>query len=425
MFYRCSPSLFGPKYPYIRDATAAKSSDKNQPFIALDNHKPLRTNASMDLHAKYPGLSDLRHRAQRRIPKFVWEYLDSGTGAEATKSRNRSELDRIGFPPSVLHGEVTPDLSTSLLGQDLPLPFGISPIGMSGLVWPDAEGHLARAGAKHNIPYCISTVATQSPEDIAPHLGAHAWFQMYPPRDPEIRTDMLNRARAAGFKTLILTVDVPVASRRERQVRSGLTNPPTITPRILAQIATCPAWALGTAKRGMPHMRGLDKYANATTEGLSPNAHVGYLLRTSPDWDYVKWLRDAWDGPLVVKGILRAEDAAHLETLGTDAIWVSNHAGRQFDGAPATIEVLPAVRKATKLPIIFDSGVENGLDILRAIALGADFVMLGRAFHFALAALGPKGIDHLIDILAKDLTANMGQLGASDLKSLPAPLTFS
>ncbi len=378
----------------------------------------------MDLHAKYPAISDLRARARRRIPRFVWEYLDSGTGDEATKARNRARLDRIGMMPSVLHGEFVPDLSTRFLGREVPLPFGIAPIGMSGLMWPDAEGMLARAAARADIPYAISTVATQSPEDIAPHLGANAWFQMYPPRDPDIRRDMLARARAAGFSTLVLTVDVPVASRRERQVRSGLTNPPRLTPRLLAQVATCPAWAMGMARRGMPHMRGLDKYANAATNGLSPTAHVGYLLRTAPDWDYVGWLREEWQDDFIVKGVLRPEDAARLETLGVDAVWVSNHAGRQFDGAPAAIDVLPQVRTATKLPLIFDSGIEGGLDILRAMACGADFVMLGRAFHFALGALGAAGPAHLIDILAKDLAANMGQLGARNLSETPAPLFF-
>jgi L-lactate dehydrogenase (cytochrome) len=170
----------------------------------------------------------------------------------------------------------------------------------------------------------------------------------------------------------------------------------------------------------MPHMRMLDKYTDAATQGLSTTAHVGYLLRTSPDWDYVDWLRDAWNGPFIVKGVLRGDDATRLEKTGVDALWVSNHAGRQFDGAPATVDALPQVRAATKLPLIFDSGIESGLDILRALSLGADFVMMGRAFHFALAALGPQGIDHLIDILRLDLIANMGQLGARDLGSLPA-----
>lgn len=391
----------------------------------MDSRANLRHDIAMDLHASYPGLSDLRSRARSRIPKFVWEYLDSATGTEATKTRNRMALDRVGLMPSVLHGEFTPDLTTKLIGQTLPLPFGIAPVGMSGLIWPDAEGHLARAAARHMIPYSLSTVASQSPEDLAPHIGPHAWFQLYPPRDENIRRDMLERARSAGFSTLVLTVDVPVASRRERQTRSGLTQPPRLTPRLLAQVALRPAWALGMARRGMPHMRMLDKYSDANTLNLPPTAHIGYLLRTSPDWEYVSWLRDAWDGPLIVKGVLRAEDAPKLEAIGADALWISNHAGRQFDAAPATIDVLPEIRTATKLPLIFDSGIEGGLDILRALALGADFVMLGRAFHFALAALGPRGIDHLIDMLAKDLAANMGQLGSKTLHDLPRAFTLA
>lgn len=382
-------------------------------------------NTPMDLHSIYPAFTDLRRKARRRIPRFVWEYLDSGTGDEATKRRNRTSLDRIGLMPSVLHGEFTPDLTTSLMGDTLPLPFGIAPLGMSGLIWPDAEGHLARAAAHHTIPFGLSTVATQTPEDLAPHLGTHAWFQLYPPRDEDIRRDMLARASAAGFTTLILTVDVPVASRRERQTRSGLKSPPRLTPRLLAQVAMRPAWALATAKRGMPHMATLDKYNDIDTSSLPSTAHIGYLLRTSPDWDYVAWLRDNWQGKLVIKGVLRGADATRLEQMGADAIWVSNHAGRQFDAAPAAIDALPGVRSATNLPILFDSGVESGLDILRALSLGADFVMLGRAFHMALAALGPKGIDHLIDILRKDLIANMGQLGTKNLHDLPEPFDLN
>jgi L-lactate dehydrogenase (cytochrome) len=207
---------------------------------------------------------------------------------------------------------------------------------------------------------------------------------------------------------------VPVASRRERQTRSGLTQPPRLTPRLLAQVMRCPAWAMGTLKHGMPRMRLMDSYADTSVK-TSSTAHVGYLLRTSPDWDYVKWLRDAWQGPFLIKGVLRADDAARLQDEGVDAIWVSNHAGRQFDAAPASIEVLPAIRAATTLPILFDSGVEGGLDILRAIALGADFVMMGRAWHYALAALGEAGPAHLVEMLKLDLISNMGQIGTHRL----------
>ncbi len=375
----------------------------------------------MDLHANYPAISDLRAAARKRIPHFVWEYLDSATGQERTLQRNRDKLDEVLFSPSILHGEFTPDLSTTFLDQTHCLPFGIAPVGMSGLIWPEAERLLAKAAAALTIPYSMSTVATQTPEDVAPHLGAHAWFQMYPPRDTDIRLDMMARAKAAGFSTLVMTVDVPVASRRERQTRGGLSQPPRLTPRLALQAAQCPAWLNGICKTGMPRMKLMDGYAEQVQLDKtmrSSTAHVGYLLRTSPDWEYVRKLRDEWEGALIVKGVSRAKDAVALEKEGVDALWVSNHAGRQFDGGPATIETLPAVRKATKLPIIVDSGFETGLDILRGLALGADFIMLGRPWHYALGALGAKGPAHMADILAKDLVANMGQLGTKTLKDI-------
>ncbi len=375
----------------------------------------------MDLHAQYPALSDLRSRAQKRIPKFVWEYLNSATGEERTKARNRKKLDEILFLPSILHGEIAPDVSVPLLGQTYDIPVGIAPVGMSGLIWPGAEKQLASAATASNIPYTLSTVATQTPEDLTSYVGGNGWFQLYPPRDEEIRLDLLRRAKAAGFSTLVLTVDVPTASRRERQLRSGLTTPPKLTPRLLAQVALRPAWALASARAGMPRMKLIDDYAG-NVSGLSSTAHAGYLLRTSPNWDYVQWLRDHWEGPFVVKGVLRSEDAARLEAIGVDALWLSNHAGRQFDAAPAPTEVLPKIRAAANVPLIVDSGFETGLDILRALSLGADFVMMGRGFHYALAALGQNGPAHLVDVLKKDLIANMGQLGLRDLKDVPAKL---
>lgn len=373
----------------------------------------------MSLHNRYPAISDLKSRARQRIPHFVWEYLDSATGDEITQARNRSKFDDVLLSPSILHGEFTPDLSTTFLGRDYPMPVGIAPVGMSGLIWPGAEQMLARTAAAEGIPYTISTVATQTPEDVADDIGDQGWFQIYPPRDTDIRTNMLQRAKDAGFHTLVMTVDVPIASRRERQTRGGLQQPPRLTPRLALQAAQCPAWLMGIRKTGMPRMKLMDSYTEQTT-ALPSNQHVGYLLRTSPDWSYVEKLRDEWDGPLIVKGVSLPDDAARLELMGVDALWISNHAGRQFDGGPATIEQLPLVRAATSLPLIMDSGIEGGLDIIRALALGADFVMMGRAFHYGLGALGERGAAHVLDILRQDMIANMGQLGTrqlSDLKS--------
>lgn len=370
--------------------------------------------ASLD--TRYPAIDDLRRKARRRIPHFMWEYLDSGTGREAGVRRNREALDRVLFQPQVLRGAVTADLSVRLMGQHHPLPFGIAPVGMSGAIWPGAERILAAIANRHSIPYGLSTMATRGPEDLADVIGDQGWFQLYPPGQPEIRADMLRRAREAGFHTLILTVDVPVSSRRERQSRGGLTHPPTLNLRTLAHVARTPAWALGTARLGMPRMRFIERYSDH--KGALPStAHIGYLLRIAPEWDYVRLLREEWQGRFVVKGVLLPEDALRLKAAGVDAVWISNHSARQFDAAPAAIGAVAPIRAAVgpDYPLLYDSGIEGGLDILRAIALGADFVFLGKAFHYALGALGAAGGEHLVAMLESDLRANLGQLAAARL----------
>ncbi len=377
----------------------------------------------MDLHARYPALADLKARAQRRIPHFVWEYLDSATGLEDGARRNRAALDAVLFRPAALLGEIAPDLSCSFLGRAYSAPFGIAPLGMSGLIWPGAEDFLADHAARTGIPYGLSTVATVTPETLKGRIGDQGWFQMYPPKSPEVRDDMLRRAREAGFHTLVLTVDVPAASRRERQTRGGLIQPPRLTPRLLAQVAICPAWAMGIRATGMPRMRLMDSYAEGLAKGPLPStAHVGYLLRAAPDWEYVTALREAWDGPFILKGVCEPEVAARAQVEGVDAVWVSTHAGRQFDGAPGAAALLPGIKAATDLPVIFDSGIEGGLDVIRALALGADFVMMGRAWHYSLGALGPDGPAHWHDILMKDIASNMAQIGARSLDDLPSRL---
>ncbi|WP_102107567.1 alpha-hydroxy acid oxidase [Oceaniglobus roseus] len=382
----------------------------------------------MDLDQTHPALDDLRRRARRRLPTFVWEYLDSGTGSDTAAPRSAAALDRIVLTPRALHGAPKPDLSVPLMGRTYPLPFGFAPVGMSGLVWPDAEGILARLAVQEGIPYGLSTVAAQTPEDLAPYVGDQGWFQLYAPRQPEIRTDMLKRAKDAGFHTLILTADVPVASRRERLQRAGVTNPMKLTPRILAQVALCPEWAVGMARQGMPSLKFLEKYGDTKTS-RSGTEHIGYQLRTAPDWAYLDAVKAEWDGPVVVKGVLSPEDAGRIAQVA-DAVWVSNHGGRQFDAAPAPADVLPAIRDAVgpDYPLIADGAVRSGTDILRLLVRGADFVMLGRAPHWGLGAFGARGAAHVVHVLRAGLLADMGQLGWRDLvkdprsATLPSPL---
>ena len=371
----------------------------------------------MTLDIRFPAVSDLRARAKRRVPHFVFEYLDSATGREDQHARNQSKLQEIKFWPAVLEGELKYDLSTTFMGRDYPVPFGCAPVGMSGIMWPGAEKIISAACAEAKIPYCMSTVATVVPETLAPHIGDQGWFQLYFPKDESIRTDMIRRAKEAGFHTMILTVDTPLESRRERQRRANLTIPPKVNAAMIWSMMTHPEWSLGTLKEGIPSLKFCEDYAKQTE--AHSLAHAGHVIRGAPSWTDIDWMRNAWDGPLLVKGIQKAEDAKRLVDQGIDGIWVSNHSGRQFDGGPASIECLPAIREAVpETPIVFDSGVRGGLDILRALALGADFVMLGRAFHYAVGALGKKGPGHLINMLRDDMISCMGQIGAERLSDL-------
>lgn len=373
----------------------------------------------MDLDLSHPSIEDLRRTAQQRIPRFAFEYLDSATGRELGMKINRDALDAIGFMPAILCGRTKANLNRSLMGRDYDLPFGIAPVGMSGLMWAGAERMLARAAVRANIPFCLSSVAVASPEDVAPFIGNNGWFQHYPVNSAELRQKMLPRIKAAGFHTLVITVDVPEESRRERQRRANLTVPPKADLRTLAEMARCPSWCLAHLREGvMPRMRFFDDYV--PSRGRESFTHAGALIRGVPDWKYLRELRAEWDGKLVVKGVLRPEDARRLVSEGADCIWVSNHSGRQFEAGPAVIDQLPKIRESVgpDMPLIYDSGVSWGLDVMRALAMGADFVMLGRAFQYAVAAFGQKGVDHLIHIVKADITANMSQLGVESFDAL-------
>ena len=377
----------------------------------------------MELDLSHPSIEDLRRKAQKRIPRFAFEYLDRATGRELGAKVNRDALDAIGFLPSVLCGRTKANLQAKLLGKPYDLPFGIAPVGMSGLMWAGAERMLAQAAVAHNIPFSLSSVAVASPEDVALHIGQNGWFQHYPVKSADLRRKMLPRIKAAGFHTLIITVDVPEESRRERQRRANLTVPPKADLRTLTEMAVRPAWCLAQLREGiMPRMRFFDDYV--PQRGRESFTHAGALIRGIPDWQYLEELRAEWDGHLIVKGVLRPEDAKRMVEIGADCIWVSNHGGRQFEAGPAVIDQLPKIRAAVgkDVPLIYDSGVAWGLDVMRALAKGADFVMVGRAFQYAVAAFGRKGIDHLVHILKADITANMSQLGLENLDQLPSYL---
>lgn len=372
------------------------------------------------LRNRYPRISDLAQKAYSRIPFFAWEYLDSGTGYDVGLKRNVEAMHDVRLTPTFLKGRFDPAIETELFGTKYAAPFGIAPVGLTGLMWPGAEGILARTAARFRIPYSLSTVATETPETIGAMAAGMGWFQLYPPRSPEIRKDLLDRARNSGFTTLLVTADVPTGSTRERQARAGVSVPPKITPIMIYRCAIRPHWSLATLRHGMPRFRAVEKYV-AAKDLANMTAFIGQGLGGTLDWDYLREVRREWDGAIVVKGLLDVADVKRALEEGVDGIGVSNHGARQMDGAPAPITVLPRIKDVVgdRAKIVFDSGVRSGLDIARALALGADFVLLGRAFMYAVAALGEAGGDHAAALLRDDLVNNMSQLGCADIAELP------
>ncbi|MEM8869585.1 MAG: alpha-hydroxy acid oxidase [Pseudomonadota bacterium] len=373
----------------------------------------------MKYENRYPCLSYLAEKARKRIPFFAWEYLASGTGAERLVERNRAALDNVQLAPAVAEGRFQPNTSKSLFGQSYSVPFGAGPVGMSGLIWPGAELALAAAARQCNFPFVLSMVANETPEDVAGVGGKNTWMQLYPPKEVEIEDDLLARFAAAGIENLVVTLDVPVGSRRERQLSAGLTVPPKVTPLTLLRVSMRPHWALATLMHGQPRFNTLEKYFAAADMADSAKM-VGTIVDGRPDWDTVAKLREKWSGNLILKGIMTSNDADKCLDAGADGIIVSNHGGRQFDGAPAAIDMLPDIveRISRRIPVLYDSGILWGLDVLRALSLGADFCLLGRGFLYAVAAIGPAGAAHAYSVLKQDLENNMIQIGARNLDDL-------
>ena len=370
---------------------------------------------------KYPRVSDMINDAKRRMPHFAAEYLFAGTGYDEALENNRKVFNQIFLVPKYLKGTVVPNLKTKLFDYEFGAPFGMAPVGMTSLMWPGAEVALSKMSVKNNVPFELSTVACASIEEIGKHLDGQGWFQLYPPADKAIRNDLLNRAKNAGFKTLVVTADIPASSRRERLRMAGVSVPPKNNLRTFFQAAICPSWSLGTLKNGIPAFGTMDQYSNGDWHGnaKSKAGFAGSQMQRFLDWDYLKEVRDIWKGPIILKGLMHEDDVMKSIKI-VDAIYLSNHGGRQIDIAPSPLQMLPEIRKkiGPKFPIIIDSGFYSGQDISKGLMLGADFVMTGRPFIIGLAALGHKGANHVHDILKDELSNIMEQICAKNIKEL-------
>lgn len=377
----------------------------------------------MDLMNKYPRLSDLESVARRKIPGFVFAYLDSGTGQDQARDRNRDVYRSIDLTPQFLRGRVTPDISTTLFGTQYDAPFGVAPIGLASMIWPGSEQILARTAAANQFPYALSTVAGDSIENVAAVANGMLWFQLYVPHDRTLCYDLLRRAEQAGVETLILTADVPSPSRRERMRIAGAPlgsrGNSSFTPRVIWQSMTHPEWALRTLANGGARFRNMEPYADDNGM-MGITQFIGEQLNGSLDWDYLDDIRSRWNGRLLLKGILHSQDAHRAAKARVDGLILSNHGGRQLDAVPHPLHQVAAIRASvgSELPLIVDSGIRSGLDVVRAIAAGADFVMLGRAFMYAVAALGARGGDHAARILIEEICDVMAQLGLPSLRDV-------
>ncbi|MDG1430259.1 MAG: alpha-hydroxy acid oxidase [Paracoccaceae bacterium] len=354
---------------------------------------------------------DARRLAKRRLPWMVFDYIDGSAGAETGAARNRAALDAMTLRPRILRDVSQRSLSTTLFGKTAQRPFGIAPMGMCNLSAPGADLMLARLAARFDIPHGVSTVASTPMEKIIEVAQGNAWFQLYFSGDGSGTFKLVERAKAAGYETLVLTVDVPEVGRRPRELRHGFKMPFKIGPKQFIDFALHPRWSLTSLAAGAPQM------ANFLMDGFEFDRTES---RARATWDTLAQIRDMWSGNLVVKGVLDVEDAVALKTAGVDAIQVSSHGSRQLESAPSPFAQLPEIRKALgpDFPIFFDSGLRSGEDALKALASGADFTFFGRSLQFAIAAAGEKGLAQLWDVFSDEINVALAQTGNTDLLDL-------
>jgi len=367
------------------------------------------------LDYKAASVADLKVLTKKRIPQFAYEYLVGGCNNDRAVSHNRDALDNVFLQPSYLSRTQAASLKTTALGVQYDAPFGIAPLGLSGLIWPKAAEYHASAAKKANIPYILSTLASTSIEDAAACAGSNLWFQLYPPKDTEIRLDLMRRAQEVGCNNLVVTIDVPVAGRRPNDIKNGLSVPPKISVNSIYQTLLRPSWALATAFNGMPEFANMQPYMNKLSNLQDVANYIRSSLKEPVSVAILEQLRQQWPGKLIVKGVLSVEDAKLAAAINADAIIVSNHGGRQLDPACSPVEMMRDIVDSVgdKLEIYVDSGVESGVDIARYLALGAKMVFSGRPYMYGVGAFGPQGADHCIDIFNSELEQVMNQLGCS------------
>ena len=377
-----------------------------------------------EINYKYPSVPDLRARAKRKIPKFAFEYLDGGCNDDVNLKKNTDRIRAVELKPKYLVDYTPPSLKTKLFGHTYGAPFGISPVGLQGLMWPKSPEILARAAFEHNIPFVLSTVTTASIEKIAEITEGNAWFQLYHPAEEQVTKDILKRVEVAGCPVLIILADVPSFGYRPRDIRNGLSMPPKMNLTNIINAVKRPHWSLQTLIHGQPSFEVLKPYMS---KNLNLNQLAKFMDATFSgrlNEEKIKKIRDLWKGKLVLKGAESAHDVEKAYQLGLDGVIISNHGGRQVDVGQATIDSLKDIAPLykDKLTMMMDSGIRGGADVARVMASGADFSFLGRTFMYGVSALGKKGGHHTIAMLKTQLTQVMEQLSCAQIDDLQSKL---
>ena len=372
------------------------------------------------------NIEDLRVLHERRAPRMFYDYVDAGSWTESTYRANESDFQQIKFRQRVAINMEHRRIASTMLGQPVTMPVALSPVGMTGMQYADGEILAARAANRFGVPFCLSTMSICSIEEIAKHTQTPFWFQLYVMRDKAFVKALIERAKMANCSALIVTLDLQILGQRHKDLKSGLSAPPKPTLKNLLNLAMKPAWCmgmLGTKNRDfgniVGHVKGVENMA-------SLSAWTAGQFDPTLNWEEVEWIKNQWGGKLILKGILDAEDAKLARDVGADAIIVSNHGGRQLDGAPSSIKALPAIVQAVgkDLEVWLDSGIRSGQDVLKALALGAKGTMIGRSYVYGLGAMGEPGVTKALEIIANELDLTLAFCGMNDVRQVNSNILY-
>lgn len=376
---------------------------------------------ALEFDTRYPSIDDLRKQARNKIPKFAFEYLDGGCNEDVNLIRNTSELREVQLKPNYLRHHHGSSLKTKLFGIEYDAPFGIAPVGLQGLMWPNSPEILAKAAFEHNIPFILSTVTTTSIERASELTQGKAWFQLYHPTENRLRDDIIKRAEAAECPVLVILCDVPTFGFRPRDIRNGLAMPPKMTLNNILQVFGRPHWAMQTLKYGQPNFETLKPYMPKGLDLKQLGKFMDQTFSGRLNEEKIKPIRDMWKGKLVLKGVASEYDTEEAIRLGLDGIIVSNHGGRQLDAGQSTVKPLTTIAEkyGNQIEVMMDSGIRSGPDVARAMASGAKFTFMGRSFMYGVSALGKKGGNHTISLLKAELQQVMEQLCCEKTTDFP------